>query len=405
MSNFVFSLVSRLDVSETKTDFSFHVLNQADLFFFTAITMTLGIPQLPEDWGNDRVLSFIRYMWAHWTVSQDTDPSNLNGKVKNSARGPAAPSMVAAAAKKAFSSLSHDDEAKILYQNEHHAKVVDENPIIAPETSILVRSNSGRNLQMPSWNDPLDTTPPAPEPDFTQESWDSDTDSYDRSSYTGSSESLHNVLVTAASVDNVRRNRNLGWLRSHMQSLVDVGSLAFNNADLWQLHQYFFSPAYTAEDELDNDEKTTSHASTPENPPTPVPSEVGESNVGRAISFRSLKKAVNAAAAEEANRPNKRGSLDEELKNQDEPSAKRPKQLKPRIAYYPRVREKLESLGTKPSMQTLCLLRQLKYVESVMLRGQNVYSKHQQQSQPPHEQEEEDAPNTTDVEMVLLDLL
>jgi hypothetical protein len=59
----------------------------------------------------------------------------------------------------------------------------------------------------------------------------------------------------------------------------------------------------------------------------------------------------------------------------------------------------LESLGTKPSVQTLCLLRQLKYVESVMLRGKNVYSKQQR------EQEEDDSPNTIDVEMVLLDLL
>ena len=59
--------------------------------------------------------------------------------------------------------------------------------------------------------------------------------------------------------------------------------------------------------------------------------------------------------------------------------------------------EKLESLGTKPSTQTLCLLRQLKYVESVMLKGKSVYSR--------REVEENDSPNTADVEMVLLDLL
>lgn len=365
--------------------------------------MTLGIPQLPEDWGNDRILSFIRFMWSDLPgdASGSAPAMESANQKKTTARGPAAPSMVAATAKKAFGALSHSEDAKIQYQHEHQSNVEDDNPILAPETTILVRSNSGRNLQMPTFDDQLATASPDLEPDYAEEEWDSDDDSFDRSSYTGSSTSFQNGLVTAASVDSMRRNKNLGWLRSHMQSLVEVGNLAFNNADLWQLHQYFFSPAYTAEDELENDdEKTSSNDdSTVDRPPTPAPSEVGKSEIGRAISFQTLKKAVNeAAAAEEANRvPKKRGSLEDEMKYHDEPSAKRPKQLKPRIAYYPRVREKLESLGSKPSTQTLCLLRQLKYVESVMLRGKNVYSR--------REAEEDESPNTVDVEMVLLDLL
>ena len=296
---------------------------------------------------------------------------------KAAVRGPAAPSMVAAAAKKAFAALSESDDAKIQYQNAYQASIEDDNPMVAPETSILVRSNSGKNLQMPTFQNQPELPPVAPEDEYEEGTWHSDTDSFDRSSYTGSSESLRNVLVTAASVDSMRRNKNLGWLRSHMQSLVEVGNLAFNNADLWQLHQYFFSPAYTAEDELESEEKASSNDdSTVEQPPTPAPSEVGKTDMGRAISFQTLRKAVNqAAAAEEATRPNKRGSLDDEIKSYNEPSAKRPKQLKPRIAFYPRVREKLESLGTKPSTQTLCLLRQLKYVESVMLKGKSVYSR------------------------------
>ncbi|KAL3916168.1 MAG: hypothetical protein SGILL_005302 [Bacillariaceae sp.] len=377
-----------------------YLTSMLSFFSSTAITMTLGVPQLPEDWGNDRILSFIRFMWSDGFNSLGiTSIADIGNKQKAVARGPAAPSMVAAAAKKAFAALSESDDAKIQYQNEYQSNIEDDNPMVAPETTILVRSGSGKNLQMPIFQDQLELAPAAPENGYAEESWHSDTDSFDRSSYTGSSESLLNVLVTAASVDSMRRNKNLGWLRSHMQSLVEVGNLAFNNADLWQLHQYFFSPAYTAEDELETDEKTNSNDdSTAERPPTPAPSEVGKSDMGRAISFQTLKKAVNeAAAAEEANRPNKRGSLDDELKNHDEPCAKRPKQLKPRIAFYPRVREKLESLGTKPSTQTLCLLRQLKYVESVMLKGKSVYSR--------REAEEDESPNTVDVEMVLLDLL
>ena len=61
--------------------------------------------------------------------------------------------------------------------------------------------------------------------------------------------------------------------------------------------------------------------------------------------------------------------------------------------------EKLESLGTKPSGQTLSLLRQLKYIEGVMLQGRNVYT------DEADEEEESDGPNAADVEMILLDLL
>ena len=58
--------------------------------------------------------------------------------------------------------------------------------------------------------------------------------------------------------------------------------------------------------------------------------------------------------------------------------------------------QKLESLGTKPSAQTLSLLRQLKYIESVMLHGRNVYV---------DEPTENTEPDASDVEMILLDLL
>jgi hypothetical protein len=43
-------------------------------------------------------------------------------------------------------------------------------------------------------------------------------------------------------------------------------------------------------------------------------------------------------------------------------------------------------------------LRQLKYIESMMLQGKNIYNDDE-------EAEEEEGPNASDVEMVLLDLL
>merc|ERR1719343_537347 len=121
-------------------------------------------------------------------------------------------------------------------------------------------------------------------------------------------------------------------------------------------------------------------------------SEAGKVTLGRARSYRSLSHA-NLEASNHVQRPNKRSSLGEEI-NFDQGNAKRAKSSRKRIEYYPRVKDRLES---KPAVENLCLLRQLKYIENVMLEGRNVYSL--------REQEDADLPSTIDVEMVLLDLL
>jgi hypothetical protein len=50
----------------------------------------------------------------------------------------------------------------------------------------------------------------------------------------------------------------------------------------------------------------------------------------------------------------------------------------------------------------LSLLRQLKYIESIMLQGKNVYTVSENEEM---EQGTEQGPNASDVEMILLDLL
>lgn len=354
----------------------------------SAITSTLGLPQVPEDWGNARVLGFVRFMWSHW---HQQGPSTGG---QGNTRGPAPPTAVAAAGKTAFAALSESDDARAQFQQQQVLQI-SELPIIDPDTTILVRSQSGRNLQIPSWGERLRE---AEQENIGTESWSSETDSFDRSSYTESSTSSIN-LVSAAKKDS--RNKNLLWLRGHFQALHDVGNMVFNNADLWQLHQHFFSPAYDPSDSstpdsdsaAKEDDRLAEQHKVASNPPSP--SQVG--GMGRGISFQQLQCAVEAAAREaNACRPNKRVSGEGNC--DAAPSAKRARNLKPRIAYYPRIREKLESLGTKPSTQTLSLLRQLKYIESMMLQGKNVYVESQGAK-------ESDFPNASDVEMVLLDLL
>lgn len=371
----------------------------------TAIIMTLGLPQLPEEWGNDRVLSFVRFMWTHWKSTKTVEPAKKIDEAKDLSRGPAPPSMVAASAKRAFGSLSKSEESRIAFQNELQNQI-DDNPIIAPDTTILVRSLSGKNLQIPSSDERLKDVPPTATPEQIPDSWSSEMESLDQSSYTGSSVSSRNV---AAAEYERHRNRNLTWLRSHLQTLNDIGNLAYDDADLWQLHQYFFSPAYNADDnvddsvesemaesKLDHDEdkakRDNQSESTVAPPQPPSPSEPEKASFGRARSFRSLENA-NAEANTSIQRPNKRSSLGEELKF-EQGNAKRAKNSRKRISFYPRVNERLE---TKPPIKKLCLLRQLKYIENTMLGGNNVYSL--------RDQEGDEFPNTTDVEMVLLDLL
>ena len=372
-----------------------------------AIVMTLGLPQLPEEWENYRVLSFVRFMWTHWKSTKTVEPSKEIDEAKDLSRGPAPASMVAASSKRAFGSLRKSEESRIAFQNELQNHI-DDNPIIPPDTSILVRSLSGNNFLVPSWDEqPIEVPVTAEaESEYVQDSWSSELDSLDQSSYTESSASFQN----GAALEYERRNRNLTWLRSHLQILNDIGNLAFDDSDLWQLHQYYFSPAYNADDNRDdaaepdmseniddqNKEETkegTQAESTVAPPPTP--SEPENDIIGRAISFQTVGKAI-AEADRPVQRPNKRISLGEDLKF-DQGSAKRAKNSTPRIAYYPRVKERLESEPSVKTLPTLSLLRQLKYIENVMLEGKNVYSF--------IDQVEDDFPNASDVEMVLLDLL
>jgi hypothetical protein len=271
-------------------------------------------------------------MWLHSKARE----------AQGSSRGPAPPSAVAASGKEAFAALSASDACKIQFQQVHASAQVEDSPMIAPDTSILVRSESGQNLQIPAWGDGLEE----------DDSW-SGSDSSDRSSV---SESIHSMsrANSAVAINPERRNKNLKWLRAHFQSLTEVGNLVFNNADLWQLHQYFFSPAYTITDDVEGGPADAS-----EERDKPGGSEVAEeaevipdSPDSSPSVTHSRKKAVSNGVASKTNgnaesssgsdvdsttRRNKRVSLEEALKDA-EPCAKRAKNLKPRIAYFPRIR-------------------------------------------------------------------
>jgi hypothetical protein len=246
-------------------------------------------------------------------------------------------------------------------------------------------------------------------------------------------------------VDTEQKNRNIQWLRSHFQSLHQVGQLPFNEADLWQLHQYFFSPIVPPGESASADESGKSSLSEPTKVmsaassdsgtnnggtiheeavqstvsslySSPVPSEMGgrmqRSGLNRSkLSFQSLgDAAATSASLSSASIHSRRRSLttmegeedDSSSSSDDEetqPATKRARNYRPRISYYPRIRELLENMGTKQSQhQILSLLRQLKFVESIMFEGRNVYG-------DDHEIHQTDQSAPADVEMIILDLL
>lgn len=289
--------------------------------------MTLGMPRIPEEWSNAQVLGFVRLMWQQWLVKS----GHGNVEEAQSIRGPAPPAAVAAAAKIAFSSLGLSPQK--LFQTETHDKPLSEGAPVDSATSALLERTQSGTLGVPSFSE-----------QYTGQVLDwVDADSKAARVTTMGSP----ATVSVPSLDDPeQRNRNLQWLRTHFRSLSEVGRLPFNNADLWQLHQYYFSPpVYPSDDSSDKSmseaEGSVAAQSSQDDaavapPPTPA---VKASNppVSRAISFHALGDALAAQGlVGSAGKNNKRRSSPEPEEDNG-PASKRAKNLKPRIAYYPRL--------------------------------------------------------------------
>jgi hypothetical protein len=353
--------------------------------------MTLGMPWLPESWSNDQVLGFFNFMWEQWLLKSKSGNTESN----DVRRGPAPPAAVAAASKIAFSSLGAN-APNLLRTEDHRKSVMEGAPVDSSASAFMERTESGTLLAPP----------------FSDFLGDRKTSSVSNDSATR--------FVPAKSVkslleDHERRNLNLRWLRRHFRFLSDVGRLPFHNADLWQLHQYFFSPPCDVAD---------SSASESSGPKSASSINVTKPSEERVITFQDAPRQHGTLGDVVSQHGMKRssslllGEMDEETGH----TSKKAKNLKPRIEYYPRIlvsrkafvlstflcehpetltflkyiQAKFQSLGTKPIEQTLSLLRQLKYVENALLNGRNLYI---------DESEDINHPSYCDVEMILLDLL
>ena len=287
-----------------------------------AIAMTLGIPRLPENWSNDQVLGFFRLMWQQWLLKSRNGRS---GEHVEEARGPAPPAAVAAAAKIAFSALGNRPE--LFFQTEPHERPLTEQAPVEPAGSALLERTSSGTLSVPM---------------FTVSSEigiDDFVDGESKVAALTNRSPTPTVPKVRSSIENPeRRNQNLQWLRLHFRALSDVGRLPFHNADLWQLHQYYFSPpSYQTDDDTSpRSDDVPSRAP----PPTPSLGLRQYTGHGSAQTFQSLlgEALVAAGVVLSSEQSHKRPSS---YGVGEQPAAKKAKNLKPRIAYYPRIMVRL----------------------------------------------------------------
>jgi hypothetical protein len=305
--------------------------------------MTLGMPRLPQNWSNGQVLGFIRYMWQQWLLKSGR---GIAGVGEDGVRGPAPPAAVAAAAKIAFSSLGASP-AKLFQIEPHEEQPAEQPPMDKADVALMERSGSG-TMCVPVFS--------TSEGDVSE--WIGEKDEANEE---GSSHASVPSTIRSALEDPERRNRNLKWLRLHFRSLGDIGRLPFNKADLWQLHQYYFSPPYETYSDTENldgaEEEITDEKSQPvmdSKAPPPSPA-MNASGVARTVSFQTLGDAFAAsdivARASPNNPNNNKRRPDEDICEDSKPAAKRAKNLKSRIAYYPRI---MVSINELVYMEEMC---------------------------------------------------
>jgi hypothetical protein len=284
------------------------------MFCVKEIAMTLGMPWLPETWTNDQVLGFFHYMWQKWlqksSGNNETTPQ----------RGPASPAAVAAASKIAFSSLGPDAATK--FRTEDHNKPLKEGAPVEPaESAFLERTDSG-TLSAPSSMNSIKTK--VSEIDL----WTSKSSTADES-VSSLNQATQNILN-----DPERRNRNVRWLRHHFRSLSDIGRLPLNNADLWHLHQYFFSPPFHGSDEPEgstNDPQSNVVAVLPasSNEETFKPE-----HLALLMTFADALTGHYDISSVHGTKRMTPVDIDQ---REIGPASKKAKSVKPRIEYYPRV--------------------------------------------------------------------
>lgn len=361
-----------ISTSERKSTTAVLLTRALSTPFPVAIAVTLQLPKVIETWSNEKLLRFVCFMWTEWNKLQavtrrvsarkaqskrsDNSIAGVEKKGEEEELGPADPRTVNAAAQRALALVGNNLDFSF-HTEPYERNISETSPVVPANATMLERTLSG-TIRVP----PLVESHRGLIADVSLD-LDSSAESKSSSGLDGAQSPFIGTLL-----DPLRTNRNLEWLRGHFRSLDEVSRLPFNSADLWQLHQYFFSPALpSVEHRVDTDstlspdtfssdecteEKSNSSSKLngksrrcsrmPQCSLLPTDT-LQRANLGRTVSFQVLgEAALSDYGLINVDSTHKRRSVqsedEEENENESMHKTKRAKNFKPRIAYYPRIR-------------------------------------------------------------------
>lgn len=186
--------------------------------------VSLGFPYPISHWTNDQVLNFVHSMWERFvgetfsTEEEDkvVDPLHFlpsrNGDALPPQQAPLDPMVVVEVAKKTFNSLVENGVDVFTRRPGHPNEPSIASPI--SHSVVVVEDNNGTLAQPLFPGERVGSFVAPPEP--------------------AKADSMH--------PDPARKKRILEWLCKNIQHLKKIAQLPFSSAELWRLHQHYFTP-------------------------------------------------------------------------------------------------------------------------------------------------------------------
>ncbi|KAI2502489.1 hypothetical protein MHU86_11995 [Fragilaria crotonensis] len=376
------------------------------------VIVSIGLPSALEQWTNEQVLNFMHLMWEQSSQSEldeeAVDPLHFlpNGGDPKLI-GPLDASTVVEVAKRAFLSLG--DYGESVFMRPHNCHGAFDSPLAedaiiveATASTTIIEHTLGHELHGESGASVEENGIP-----FEQNGL--------KNGYAleglpkGPAKSFVATPVESAVVnipDPARKKQIVDWLCQSIQHLNELAKVPFDPADLWRLHQHYFTPVvkeiggslpprHESRSRIAQSLPDVSHDPTGVSaislsadsnmddvllqsdpalsPPNGVPM------LKRKVSYRSLGDAALLAVSKHTpevrflsppvNDTVAKMIHDGPGVNSMPPRTKRMRRNKTRISFLPRIQEKLDSLLDVCHDQALTLMRQLYFVECALLRG------------------------------------
>ena len=375
------------------------------------IIVTLGFPAALESWSNDKILFFLQKMWNHHRgnrmssadkgfIESDpfspeegeklTDPLNFLGGSLAVRSAPEDATIVVEVANKAYAELCENDfEVYSRKRGGSDRRKLDSSlsrEDAMPITSVQSSIHSNRITSMFPANK-IASFVASPEP------------------------------PKQALPDPARKTRIAEWLSANIREMTKLSQLPFSSAELWRLHQHYFSPVVnecggksvapssnhsvaTAE-LIRSSVPAVSRPSSTENPcATILENSDGDASFmsqpaitttgNQMASLPILKRKVSYRFLGEADTSTLQGGADHRNMNAVAstpqtvslmidigpvghtmpPTTKRARRNRSRISFLPRIKAKVDSCLDISHDKALVTMRQLYYVELAILSGQ-----------------------------------